>query len=93
MAELQTTTSSGEMTQCFLQFVMIQGQQALLALGQHPSPPPGAPSRNLEVGKALIDQLAMIREKTRGNLNAQEEETLRVTLANLQLAFVEAKKA
>ncbi len=90
MAEVQSSTQSGEMTRLFVQFVMMQGQQALLALGRHPAPPPGAPPANLEVGKVLIDQLGMIREKTRGNLNAQEEETLRATLASLQIAFVEA---
>jgi len=80
------------MTQLFLQFVMIQGQQALLALGRHPNPPPGAPPPNLALGKALVDQLGMIREKTRGNLTAAEEELLDTTLSGLRIAYVEESK-
>ena len=46
---------------------------------------------NLELAKMFIDQLVMIREKTRGNLNADEQGVLHNAIANLQLAFVEAQ--
>ncbi len=37
----------------------------------------------------FIDQLAMIQEKTRGNLSTEEGNVLRNALSNLQMAFVE----
>jgi hypothetical protein len=37
----------------------------------------------------FIDQLAMIQEKTRGNLTSEEAKVLSNALSNLQMAFVE----
>ncbi|MEQ1860683.1 MAG: DUF1844 domain-containing protein [Chthoniobacteraceae bacterium] len=90
MPQVQKTDQSGEMTQLFIQFVMMQHQQTLFALGAHPSAPPNAPPPNTALAKAFIDQLGMIREKTRGNLSADEERVLDTTLAELRLKFVEA---
>lgn len=92
MAEVQKTTESGETTQLFIQFVMMQQQQALLALGRHPNPPPGAPPANPVLGKIFIDQLAMIRMKTDGNLTPDEQQVLNSALSALQLAYVEATR-
>ncbi|MFM8887859.1 MAG: DUF1844 domain-containing protein, partial [Chthoniobacterales bacterium] len=44
----------------------------------------------LPVARIFIDQLEMIREKTRGNLSPEESDVLNKVLADLQLAFVEA---
>ena len=92
MAEVLKTTESGETTQLFIRFVMMQQQQALLALGKHPSPPPGAPLPNLSAGKEFIDRLVMIRDKTRGNLNPHEQQALDGILASLQAAYLEVSK-
>ena len=89
MAEVQTVTNSGEVAQRFIEFVMMQAQHAALFLGQIPNPQSGKPEVNLEMAKMFIDQLAMIQEKTRGNLSSEEGAVLRNTLANLQLAYVE----
>ena len=40
----------------------------------------------------FIDQLAMIQEKTRGNLTSEESTVLRNALSNLQLAYVEVSR-
>jgi Domain of unknown function (DUF1844) len=89
MAEVQTTTTSGEVTQRFVEFVMMHAQNAALFLGQIPNPHSGQPEVNLELAKMFIDQLAMIQEKTRGNLTNEESAVLRNALSNLQLAYVE----
>ena len=89
MAEVQTATNSGEVAQRFIEFVIMQAQHAALFLGQIPNPQSGKPEVNLEMAKMFIDQLAMIQEKTRGNLSSEEGAVLRNTLANLQLAYVE----
>jgi hypothetical protein len=93
MAEVQRTTqSAGEMTQRFIEFIMMQAQQAALFLGRLPNPQTGKPEVHLDVARMLIDQLEMIREKTRGNLSSEETEILSGILADLQLAFVQASK-
>ncbi len=92
MAEVQTTTQSGEMTQRFIEFVMMQAQNAALFLGQIPNPQTGQAEVNLEVARMFIDQLVMIQEKTRGNLTSEETTVLRNALSSLQMAFVEASQ-
>jgi hypothetical protein len=94
MAEVQRNTQlSGEMTQRFIQFIMLQSQQAALFLGRLPNPQTGKSEVNLEVAQMLINQLEMIREKTRGNLTHEETEILAGILADLQLGYVQAGKA
>lgn len=93
MAEVQTTTQSGELTQRFIEFVMMHAQNAALFLGQIPNPQTGKGEVNLELAKMFIDQLVMIQEKTRGNLSTEEAGVLRNTLANLQMAFVEVSQS
>jgi hypothetical protein len=92
MAEVQTSTQSGELSQRFIEFVMMQAQNAALFLGQIPNPQTGQGEVNLELAKMFIDQLAMIQEKTRGNLTNEETAVLRNTLSNLQMAFVEVSQ-
>jgi Domain of unknown function (DUF1844) len=92
MAEVQTSTQSGELSQRFIEFVMMQAQNAALFLGQIPNPQTGQGEVNLELAKMFIDQLGMIQEKTRGNLTNEEAAVLRNTLSNLQLAFVEVSQ-
>lgn len=92
MAEIQTNTQSGELSQRFIEFVMMQAQNTALFLGQIPNPQTGQGEVNLELAKMFIDQLAMIQEKTRGNLSNEEATVLRSTLSNLQMAFVDASQ-
>ena len=80
------------MSQRFIEFVMMQAQNAALFLGQIPNPQTGKGEVNLELAKMFIDQLGMIQEKTRGNLTNEEAAVLRDTLSNLQMAFVEVSK-
>lgn len=92
MAEVQKTTQSGEMAQQFIEFVMMQAQNAALFLGQFPNPQTGKAEVNLEVARMFIDQLVMIREKTRGNLSSDESSVLASAISGLQMAFVEASR-
>ncbi len=92
MAEIQKTTQSGAMTQRFIEFIMMQAQNAALFLGQIPNPQSGEPEVNLELARMFIDQLVMIQEKTRGNLSTEEATALRNTLSNLQMAFVDVSQ-
>ncbi len=92
MAEVETSTQSGELSQRFIEFVMMHAQNAALFLGQIPNPKTGEGEVNLELAKMFIDQLAMIQEKTRGNLTNEETTVLRNALSNLQMAYVEVAR-
>ena len=89
MAEIQKTTNAGESAARFIEFVMLQAQNASLFLGLIPHPQSGQPETNLELARMFIDQLAMIQDKTRGNLSSEEANVLRNALSNLQMAYVE----
>src|SRR4030081_2222456 len=89
MAEVQTNTQLGELSQRFIEFVMMHAQNTALFLGQIPNPQTGQGEVNLDLAKMFIDQLAMIQEKTRGNLTNEESTVLRNAISNLQMAFVE----
>jgi hypothetical protein len=89
MAEVQKSTNAGENVVRFIEFVRMQAQNAYLCLGLIPNPNTGKAEVNLEVARWLIDQLAMIQEKTRGNLNTDETSVLTSALTNLQMAFFE----
>ena len=89
MAEVQKTTLSGELSQRFIEFVVMHAQNAALFLGQIPNPRTGEAEVNLDLARMFIDQLAMIQEKTRGNLTNEEATVLRNALSNLQMAYVE----
>jgi hypothetical protein len=92
MAEVQTSTQSGELSQRFIEFVMMHAQNAALFLGQIPNPKTGQGEVNLELAKMFIDQLAMIQEKTKGNLTNEESTVLRNALSNLQMVYVEVAR-
>ena len=89
MAEVQNSTQSGENAARFIEFVMMQAQNASLFLGLIPNPGTGQPEVNLDLARMFIDQLAMIGEKTRGNLSTEETKVLRNALTNLQMAYFE----
>ena len=89
MAEVQNSTQAGESTARFIEFVQMQYQNACLFLGLIPNPQGGQPEVNLDLARMFIDQLAMIGEKTRGNLSTDETKILRNALTNLQMAYVE----
>jgi hypothetical protein len=93
MAEVQKTTLSGELSQRFIEFVVMHAQNAALFLGQIPNPRTGEADVNLDLARMFIDQLAMIQEKTRGNLTSEEAKVLSNALSNLQMAFVEVSRA
>ncbi|MBN1793748.1 MAG: DUF1844 domain-containing protein [Candidatus Omnitrophica bacterium] len=64
--------------------------QALLSLGRLPYSEGEAPEINLAQAKYLIDTIALLREKTEGNLSADEIALIDGTLYDLRMQYVEA---
>lgn len=72
----------------FSAFVMSIASSALVSLGEVPDPASGALSRDLALARHNIDVLDLIRQKTVGNLNPDEERLLSSVLCELRLKFV-----
>ncbi len=66
--------------------------QGLLALGLLENPVTGRTEVRLDHARALIEDLRMLREKTRGNLSPEEERALEKSISDLQWQFVERAK-
>jgi hypothetical protein len=77
----------------FTTFVLSLGSSALVHLGEMSHPEGGHTAENLLLARHTIDILAMLEEKTRGNLTAEEARYLRDLLADLRLRFVERSRA
>jgi hypothetical protein len=77
----------------FHTFVLSLGSSALLHLGELEHPDVGAPQIDLGLAKQTIDILAMLEQKTKGNLTSAEAKLIESLLYDLRLRFVEASKA
>ena len=66
------------------------GSQAMVALGQVPNPLDGKTEVRLDLAKHAIDTLAILQEKTQGNLAADETAMLEGVLHQLRLAYLAA---
>lgn len=77
----------------FVGFVLSLAHTAAFHFGDVPDPLTGKPSTaNLPAAQQIIDILALIEQKTRGNLTAEERQLLEQVLYELRLRYVEASK-
>ena len=72
----------------FVNFLTTLASQAASALGAVPHPVTGQRQVDLESGRYWIDVLAMLEEKTKGNLHEQEARLLTGLLSDLRMQFV-----
>jgi hypothetical protein len=73
----------------FAAFLWSLSEQALAALGEIPDPMSGKVTHDLVLAQQMIDIIIMLREKTRGNLDAEEQAMLKEILSGLQMKYVE----
>ena len=74
----------------FTAFVLSLATTAAIHLGDVPDPQTGQPyEANPEGAKEMIDILALLEQKTRGNLTAEERQVLEQVLYELRLRYVE----
>jgi Domain of unknown function (DUF1844) len=77
----------------FNAFALSLGSSALIHLGMAPDPTSKEkPAVDLPLAQQSIDLLALLQEKTRGNLTPEEESFLRNLLYDLRMRFVEVAK-
>ncbi|MEI6225495.1 MAG: DUF1844 domain-containing protein [Deltaproteobacteria bacterium] len=73
-------------------FVLSLGSSALVHLGEIQHPDSAETEENISLARQTIDLLAMLEEKTKGNLTPEETRFLRDLLADLRLKFVEKSR-
>lgn len=66
---------------------------SLIHMGLAPDPVTQKSEKNLDLAKQNIEILAILKDKTRGNLSAEEGKMLESLLAEVQLRFVEASRS
>jgi hypothetical protein len=77
----------------FVGFVLSLAHTAAVHFGDVPDPVSGQQaSTNLEAAQQMIDILALLEEKTRGNLTAEERQLLEQILYELRMRYVEVSK-
>lgn len=74
----------------FPTFIMSLSTQALMHLGEINNPVTGEAEKDVAVAKQTIDIIAMLSEKSTGNLDDTEEQLVREVLYNLRMRYVEA---
>jgi len=72
----------------FMVFVTGLATQALVAMGAAPDPFTGEVNVRLDVARYHIDLIAVLEEKTRGNLTREEAAAMRAVLSDLRMQFV-----
>ncbi len=86
-AELPASSRSFQMLIDFL------ARNAAAMLGGMSDPRTGQPFLDIEGAREMIDMLDVLREKTRGNLAAEDDQLLLEVIGSLKLSFMEISKA
>jgi hypothetical protein len=77
----------------FVAFIISLASNAAVHFGDLPDPVTNERRpQDLDAAAQLIELIAMLEEKTRGNLAAEERQLVEQVLFELRMRFVEAKK-
>ena len=77
----------------FSTLVLSLSHSALLHLGDAPDPSDDQRHVNLPMARQTIDLLALLQDKTRGNLTGPEESLMAQALYDLRLRYVEVARS
>ena len=69
-------------------FITTFSLQAAIALGEVANPVTNKKEENLVQAKFIIDTLAVLKEKTKGNLTAEESNLLENVLYELRMTYI-----
>jgi len=74
----------------FTTFVFSLSSSALIQLGEIPDPFTQKVEKNLTAAQQTIDILGLLEQKTTGNLDEEEDQTLEGVLYDLRMRFLKA---
>ncbi len=86
-----TETEPQKLEASFSMLVMSIASSALMSLGLSPDPTTGKPEPDKQVARFNIDLLVVLKEKTKNNLNTEEQDLLTHILQDLQHKFLQMK--
>jgi len=75
----------------FSSFILSIYSSALVQLGKVEDPTTGEKAKNIDYAKQTIDIIAVLKDKTEGNLDTDEEELMKTLLQELRIIYVEEK--
>ena len=70
-------------------FIFSLSSSALVHLGEIPEPETNRSKVDLPIAKQIIDTLGMLQDKTKGNLDQDEERLLKSVLYDLRMRYVQ----
>jgi len=76
----------------FTTLISSMAMEALIFLGEIPNPMSKKKEENLDQAKFVIDTISSLKEKTKGNLTAEEANQIDNILYELRTKFVAKKK-
>jgi hypothetical protein len=76
----------------FNSLIFSLSSSALLHIGEIADPQTGEKEKDLPMAKHSIDIIAMLKEKTKGNLDNEEQKFIDTILSDLRLRYVKALK-
>jgi hypothetical protein len=85
----QLSPQEQQHTKIFMNFLAGLAQQALMQLGEIESPFTGQRELDLNGARYTIELLAVIQQRTKGNLVGEEPQLLEETIADLKMRYVE----
>jgi hypothetical protein len=77
----------------FENLVRMLGSNAAMVLGAYADPRTGQPVIDPEAAREFIDMLDALREKTNGNLSAEEDSLLLDLMGKLKMTYLEVNQA
>jgi hypothetical protein len=81
----------GNLEASFSVLTMSLASSAAMALGLAPDPNTGETHKDKNMAKFNIDLLLILRDKTKNNLNADEQRFLDSVITDLQMKFIQEK--
>lgn len=75
----------------FSSLILSLSSSSLFHLGEVPDPQTGKKKKDLPLAKHSIDIIAMLKEKTEGNLTDEEKKFIESVLTDLRWRYVKAK--
>lgn len=76
----------------FSTLILSMASSAVLSLGLEKNPQTNQYEKDLDVARFNIDMLALLKEKTKGNLTKEEQDFLDMVVSDLQMKFVTASQ-
>lgn len=76
----------------FSTLIMSLSSSAFFHLGEIPDPNTGQKQKDLDLAKHTIDIIGMLREKTKGNLDDDEQKFIDSMLTDLRMRYVKASQ-